>query len=91
VRRADGERIVVIGTNFGQRQNPAWYYNLRADPAAGIAYHGRSAAYTGRPATEEEREHFWREGAKVYVGYAAYLSRVVGREVPIFVLTPQGE
>jgi len=86
----DGERIVVIGTNFGQRRNPAWFYNVRANPAASIAYHGLRARYTGQPATEEERERFWREGAKVYVGYAAYLRRAVGREVPIIVLTPRG-
>src|SRR6266498_2484541 len=28
----DGDRIVLVAANFGQRQNPAWYHNLRAHP-----------------------------------------------------------
>jgi deazaflavin-dependent oxidoreductase (nitroreductase family) len=28
----DGDGFVVVGANFGQRANPAWYHNLRAHP-----------------------------------------------------------
>ena len=30
-------RLVVIASNYGQRHNPSWYYNLRAHPYATIA------------------------------------------------------
>ena len=30
----DGERLVVITSNFGQARNPAWYHNLKAHPEA---------------------------------------------------------
>jgi F420H(2)-dependent quinone reductase len=29
-----GDRVVVIASNYGQRRNPAWYHNLRANPRA---------------------------------------------------------
>jgi deazaflavin-dependent oxidoreductase (nitroreductase family) len=28
----DGDRMVVIASNYGQYRNPAWYHNLRANP-----------------------------------------------------------
>src|SRR5881227_3454492 len=31
---SDGDKVVVIGSNFGQTHHPAWYYNLRAHPEA---------------------------------------------------------
>jgi hypothetical protein len=30
----DGERLVVIASNYGRRRHPAWYHNLRARPAS---------------------------------------------------------
>jgi len=29
--------LVVIASNYGQQRHPAWYYNLRANPAGEIA------------------------------------------------------
>lgn len=36
----DGDRFVVIASNFGQRHNPAWYHNLRAHPQATVTANG---------------------------------------------------
>jgi hypothetical protein len=33
----DGDRLVVIASNFGRPQHPGWYYNLRAHPLAVIS------------------------------------------------------
>src|SRR6187455_3158036 len=32
----DGDKVVVIASNFGQAHHPAWYYNLRANPQATV-------------------------------------------------------
>lgn len=36
----DGDRIVVVASNYGQRNHPAWYHNLRANPIASVAVDG---------------------------------------------------
>ncbi len=33
----DGDRWVVIASNFGQAHHPAWYYNLKKNPQATVA------------------------------------------------------
>ena len=37
----DGDRLVLIASNYGQRRNPAWYYNLKANPRCTIAFRGQ--------------------------------------------------
>lgn len=83
----DGDTIVIIGTNFGQRHHPAWYHNLRANPQATIAVEGRSVAVVAREAEEGERERYWRLADATYAGFAAYRRRVGDRRVPILILT----
>jgi F420H(2)-dependent quinone reductase len=36
----EGDDLVVIGSNWGQAHNPAWYYNLRANPYAEVTLSG---------------------------------------------------
>ena len=53
----DGERMVIIASNFGQQRNPAWYYNLRAHPRATIELRRGHARGRRRASCEgEERE-----------------------------------
>ena len=33
--------LAIIASNFGQTRHPAWYYNLRANPAAEASVDGR--------------------------------------------------
>ncbi len=85
----DGERLILFATNFGGEKNPAWSYNLRANPLATVTYQGRSAIYRGHEATPAERERYWRQADRLYAGYAAYRERAAHREIPMFVLEKQ--
>lgn len=87
----DGDRLILFATNFGGQKNPAWSYNLRANPIATVTYQGRSARYRSREATPGERERYWRLADAIYAGYAAYRERAAHREIPVFVLEPTGE
>ena len=87
----DGDRLILFATNFGGQKNPAWSYNLRANPLATVAYHGKSAAYHSREATPEERARYWPMADQIYAGYAAYRERAAHREIPVFVLERSGE
>jgi hypothetical protein len=28
----DGDRLVLVASNYGQKRNPGWYHNLKAHP-----------------------------------------------------------
>lgn len=82
----DGDRLILFATNFGGQKNPAWSYNLRANPVATVTYRGRLAAYHSRKATSAERQRYWPLADAIYTGYAAYRERAAHREIPVFVL-----
>ena len=60
---SDGDKVVVIASNFGQARHPAWYYNLRAHPEATLELPGRTGRYLAREATPAEWQIYWRRAA----------------------------
>ena len=84
----DGERVILIASNFGNTRHPSWYLNLRAHPEAILTHNGVDAAYSAREATGPERQTYWTLAVKLYPGYHAYKHRTRGRKIPILILTP---
>ena len=85
----DGERLVLIASNWGRPGHPAWALNLDAWPEATVAVDGVRRAYRARRASPEERRRYWAEALRVWPGYAGYRSRI-DREIRMFVLEPSG-
>ena len=83
----DGERLIVIASNWGQASHPAWYYNMKANPQVTVG--GREGPaerhYVAREVVGEERAACWARAVAVYPGYRAYAARA-GREIPVLVL-----
>lgn len=86
---ADGDRLVVVGSNAGRGTHPDWYKNLRADPSARVQMGSRARDMRARDAAPEERDHLWPKLVRAYPGYAAY-RETAGREIPIVILEPVG-
>ena len=85
----DGDKIVVIASNWGKKQYPAWYYNVRANPEVVVGWNGRSAAYIAQEVTGDEREKYWQLAHQYYLGFTIYAHRASNRHIPVFVLTPK--
>src|SRR5262245_36143213 len=51
----EGETCVVIGSNAGEPQHPAWWLNLQADPRATVQRGRQEIAVVAREARGEER------------------------------------
>lgn len=85
----DGEKVVLIASNFGRPHHPAWYHNLRANPEARLTSHGRAGTYIAREATGAERERYWGQAVDLYPGYTVYQARAGGGAIPVMVLTPK--
>jgi deazaflavin-dependent oxidoreductase (nitroreductase family) len=84
----DEGKIVLIASNFGQKHNPGWYYNLKAHPRCMVQVNGRTAEYAARQAEGEEREKYWQMAVLYYKGYELYAIRAAHRQIPVMVLEP---
>jgi deazaflavin-dependent oxidoreductase (nitroreductase family) len=81
--------LAVIGTRFGQKGTPGWYYNLRADPLIKVAYQGKSTAAVAREVQGDEWQTIWERARHIYGGYEAYARRIKGRPIRIMLLSMQ--
>src|SRR5512136_29060 len=71
----DGENVILIASNFGQKHHPAWYYNLLTHPQVQLTYERQTVTYAARETTGEERERCWQHAVDLYSGYAQYGER----------------
>jgi deazaflavin-dependent oxidoreductase (nitroreductase family) len=85
---ADGERMVVIGSNAGNERPPAWALNLEATPEAEVQVRGRRAKVRARITEGEERDELWRRMNDQYAGFDDYRERTQ-RQINVFVLEPR--
>ena len=82
-----GEEFVVIASQGGAIENPAWYHNVKANPACTLTVRGQALECTAREVSGEERDRYWRAAAENYSGFARYQTRT-NRTIPVIVLTP---
>ncbi len=82
----DGERIILIASNWAQANHPAWYHNVKAHPHVSVERRGRTSHYTARELTGAEREAAWERAAAVYPGYRQYATRAAPRTIPVIAL-----
>lgn len=87
----DGEgRPLLVGTNFGGENNPAWTYNLLAHPDATIEVDGRSQEVTAVTVPGNEQAALWPRFDAVYAGFKSYRERIGdSREIRMFRLDPR--
>jgi deazaflavin-dependent oxidoreductase (nitroreductase family) len=85
----DGDRMVLIASNYGRRHNPAWYHNLRAHPRASVSVGGVTRRVTAHELDGEERERYFRRGVEVYPGWMQYRRRAAHRRIPVIRLDPE--
>ncbi|PSM43936.1 nitroreductase family deazaflavin-dependent oxidoreductase [Streptomyces dioscori] len=74
---------ILIGSNFGRTDHPAWTANLLAHPDAEINWKGRDIPVTARLLSGAERDAVWRALLEFWPPYATYQARVE-REIRLF-------
>lgn len=80
--------VAVIASNFGQHRQPAWYYNLRANPDAQVIVDRVRRRVRAVEADADQRGEIWQEGLRVYPGFSQYERRASHRRISVFVLEP---
>lgn len=86
-----GNRLILIASNWGQKHHPSWYLNLKAHPEVTVTYRGRTHTYIAQELTGPEKAAAWQKAVSRYAGYNAYRGRTGGREIPVVVLTKKEE
>jgi F420H(2)-dependent quinone reductase len=84
----DGDDFVIVASKGGHPSNPAWFYNLRANPDTTIQVGSKRRPVHARVANPEERKRLWPKVVEIYGGYAGYQKRT-DREIPLVILEPR--
>lgn len=81
----DGDRLLVLGSNFGQTAHPAWSSNLLAHPDATVSVSGEVVPVSAVLLSGDDRECALDKFFE-YPMYRAYRGRT-HRELRVFALT----
>jgi deazaflavin-dependent oxidoreductase (nitroreductase family) len=85
---ADGENLVVIGSNAGHSRTPAWSLNLQAEPEAEVEVGRKRLPVRARVVSGEERADLWCRHNEQYSGFDEYEART-DRDIALFALEPR--
>jgi deazaflavin-dependent oxidoreductase (nitroreductase family) len=83
----DGDDLIVAAANDGGPADPAWYLNLRDDPAASVEIGGIRTAITAHELAEDEATGWWGRILELSPDYERY-ARATSRAFPIVRLSP---
>ncbi|WP_197383208.1 nitroreductase/quinone reductase family protein [Mycolicibacterium mengxianglii] len=82
----DGDRLFLLGSNFGQQHHPAWTENLIADPNAWVTMNGEEIPVVATLLTGAEHDRVFTMFADYIDSYHTYRGRT-DRELRSFALT----
>ncbi|KAA8880459.1 nitroreductase family deazaflavin-dependent oxidoreductase [Nocardia colli] len=85
-----GDDLVVVASNAGADDNPAWFKNLLTDPSVGVQAGTHRFTAHARVASAAERATLWPQMAQIFPLYDEYAQQT-DRIIPIVLLTPETE
>ncbi|GFG62571.1 nitroreductase [Mycobacterium kubicae] len=78
-------RYAIVASKGGAPEHPAWYNNLKANPAVTLQDGEKVVELTAREVEGDEREQWWQRAVEAYPPYAEYQTKT-SRQIPVFVL-----
>ncbi len=83
----EDETIVIVASKGGSERHPAWFLNLRSDPAVQVTIDGETRSMSARIVEGDERQELWTRLTAAHANYAGYQTKTE-REIPVIVLEP---
>ena len=83
----DGDRYLIVGSNWGKESQPSWYYNLLGHPHTTIQVRSNIIEVEAQPAQGEEYQRLWLLVTAKNEQYISY-QKGLKRNIPIVILTP---
>ena len=87
---ADGDGLVLVGSNWGREHHPSWSANLKATERVIVRRRGERFVAKVRLLTGEERDKAWATVLAHWPNYQIAQARAGGRLFRLFLLTPTG-
>jgi deazaflavin-dependent oxidoreductase (nitroreductase family) len=87
---ADGERIIIVGSQGGMAKHPQWFLNLTHTPQVRVQIGPRVREMRARVANPEEHAALWPRLVVLYADFATYQAWT-DRAIPIIILEPMLE
>ena len=84
-----GNGFLVVASNGGADEPPAWYRNLEADPDVQVQVMADRFRARARDAGPEEKPEMWRTMTGAWPAYDDYQEKTE-REIPVVVLERSG-
>ncbi|MEV0156969.1 nitroreductase family deazaflavin-dependent oxidoreductase [Micromonospora sp. NPDC050686] len=81
----DGDDYLVVASQGGAPQHPAWYLNLLADPRAEVQVGAETFPVRARTASGGEKARMWATMTAIWPAYDEYQTKT-DREIPVVVL-----
>ena len=83
----DGDDLVVVASNYGRPNHPAWSDNLLANPRAVVTRKRRNTEVEATLVEGPERDRVWQLCTNVWPAFDTYSERS-GRRLRVFALHP---
>ncbi|GIH76796.1 nitroreductase family deazaflavin-dependent oxidoreductase [Planobispora longispora] len=83
----DGGRHLLVASNGGSAEHPAWYLNLTAEPDVHVQVGAEKFAARARTASAEEKTSLWPIMVKVFPTYDRYQAKTP-RDIPLVIIEP---
>ena len=84
----DGENYLVVASNWGKDQHPAWFYNLMQQQTAAIQVKDKLIRVHPSQAAAAEYDRLWALVSSRNTYYGRYQAQA-GRKIPVVILTPE--
>ncbi|WP_405536118.1 nitroreductase/quinone reductase family protein [Streptomyces sp. NBC_00075] len=78
----DGDRILLIASNFGRTKHPAWYHNVRKNPTVTLEIGTETLTARATITEGDERDRLFAEVVARQPGYAEY-QKHIDRVIPV--------
>jgi deazaflavin-dependent oxidoreductase (nitroreductase family) len=82
----DGDDVLVVASNFGGANHPAWSYNLDANPNATIRLGSETKGVVATRLTDSEKAILWPKIADTLPQMKTYVTRTE-RNIKVYRLT----
>jgi deazaflavin-dependent oxidoreductase (nitroreductase family) len=84
---ANGDDLVIVASRGGSEAQPAWWLNLKANPATTVQVGRERRNVVAREANPEERAELWPRLTNMFGDFAVYATRT-SRQIPVVILSP---
>ncbi|MFC5183500.1 nitroreductase family deazaflavin-dependent oxidoreductase [Actinomadura harenae] len=81
----DQDRYLLVASNGGAAQHPAWYLNLTEHPQVTVQIESDVFTALARTATDQEKPPLWSQMASVFPLYDTYQGQAA-RDIPLVIL-----